>query len=239
MTIEELIKEGLLLLEMTKPYEQDNPLPGLIVATIKSLHLRGRYLIKNCDRITYDEYKSLFSYEKTYDLEWRKWSQYVCRDLQKMVGILQAINIIGLDNLKEKNIKHIFISHGKFTAHFQKLETFVRAFGIIPIYDTNEPSEGKTINKHVSDIMDKADFYLILATKETQNERGVILPNHNVTIELDRLVQLGKKNIVVLLENECKMPSMNQDIIYVSFNELSMDNAFIKIISEFINQNIL
>lgn len=79
--------------------------------------------------------------------------------------------------------------------------------------------------------MDNSDFYIILATKET--ERGKQnLPNHNVIIEYDRLLQADKNNLIVLLEDDCKMPTLQQDIIYINFNSNTLDNVFIRIVTE-------
>jgi len=102
---------------------------------------------------------------------------------------------------------------------------------LIPVYDINEPTQGKNINTHIQTLMSNSDFYIILATKETKRGNQN-LPNHNVVIEYDRLVQSEVNNMIVLLEEDCKMPSMLQDIIYLGFNSNSLDEVFIRLSSE-------
>jgi len=109
----------------------------------------------------------------------------------------------------------------------------------LPIYDINEPTEAKTINKHVASLMEKSDFYIILASHETTNVSGKKLPNNNVIIEYDRLVQSKTDEMIVLLEEDCVMPSMLQELIYVPFSKNCMDLAFIKIAVELKNLDLL
>ena len=87
--------------------------------------------------------------------------------------------------------------------------------------------------------MEKSDFYIILASYETTNVSGIKLPNHNVIIEYDRLVQSKIGEMIVLLEEDCVMPSMLQEIIYVPFSKDCMDRAFIKIAVELKNLDLL
>lgn len=241
MTLKELIDEGKgLLIKVISVNRNDRTvIAGELPVNIKSLHVKGRYLLKNVDKITFEEYKNLFSGNNDKNMSWDKWNAFLRIELEKCVGIFKAIETIGIDNIKDRNFKKIFISHGKFTPAFTKLETFIRALNLLPTYDINEPSEGKNINKHVSDLIEKSDFFIILATKETSNEKGIYLPNHNVSIEFDRLIQLGKNNLVVLLEEDCKMPTMHQDIVYGNFKTDNMDDAFIKLASEFVHNDIL
>jgi predicted nucleotide-binding protein len=239
MTLNDLIEEGVALLNKILPIMFHDEVSGVDATNIKSLHVRGRILLKDIDNITYEEYKSLFSLVRSHETRWEQWNAYLRTELEKCIGILKAVQIVGIENIKDKSIKTVFVSHGKFSPAFTKLESYLRALNLFPVYDTNEPSEGKTINKHVSDLFGKADFYIILATKETSNDKGICLPNHNVTIEFDRLFQLGKGNMVVLLEDGCKLPSMHQDVIYANFSLDTMDNAFIKLASEFVRHDIL
>lgn len=238
MTLKDLIKEGKgLLIEIVS--KNRDIIAGELPVKIKSLHVKGRYLLKNVDKITFEEYKNLFSVNSDKNMSWDKWNAFLRIELEKCVGIFKAIETIGIDNIKDRSLKKIFISHGKFTPAFTQLEKFIRALNLLPTYDINEPSEGKNINKHVSDLIEKSDFFIILATKDTSNEKGIYLPNHNVTIEFDRLIQLGKNNLVVLREEDCKMPTMQQDIVYSTFKTDNMDEAFIKLASEFVRNDIL
>lgn len=241
MTLKDLIDEGkeLLIKVISVDRKDREVIAGELAANIKSLHVKGRYLLKNVDKITFEEYKNLFSVNHDKNMSWDQWNAFLRIELERCVGIFKAIEAIGIDNIKDRSLKKIFISHGKFRPAFNKLETFIRALNLLPTYDINEPSEGKNINKHVFNLIEKSDFFIILATKDTSNEKGIYLPNHNVTIEFDRLIQLGKNNLVVLLEEGCKMPTMQQDIVYVTFRTDSMDSAFIKLASEFVHNDIL
>jgi predicted nucleotide-binding protein len=159
-------------------------------------------------------------------------------ELAKCVGILDAVNNTGKEAL-DKSLVHIFISHGKFTPAFSKLELFLRALGSSPIYDTAEPTEGRTINQHVEKLFSEAEFHIILATGETKNEKGDIFPNHNVIIEYDRLLKDKPNEIIVFLETGVKMPSMVQDIIYASFSQECMDDALTKLVRELAGRGLL
>jgi predicted nucleotide-binding protein len=235
--LDALIEEGNLLLKEVVRIENNETILGELMAKIKSLHTRGRFYLKKIDKIVFNEYTKLFS--KTYDSEsWVAWNTYIRTELEKCIGIFLAINNLDPDEIIDKTLNKIFISHGKFTPYFYKIESFVKALGLLPVYDINEPSQGKTLNQHVKDLMDNSDFYIILATKETSRDNKV-LPNHNVVIEYDRLIQANQTNLIVLIEDECAMPSMLQDIIYINFNSNTLDVAFIKIATELNKSGLL
>ncbi len=158
-------------------------------------------------------------------------------ELEKEIGNNPAVSTSG-QGMPEGDLVEVFISHGKITRAFNKLEEFLRALGCKPTYDISEPSEGRTINQQVAKLMSEADFYIILATGETKNEKDETLPSHNVTIEYDRLREAQKHNMLVLLEKDTKMPSMLQDTIYESFSQESMDAAFTKLVRELRHHNL-
>jgi hypothetical protein len=225
-----LIDEGRLLLAEVTKMEDNTTLRGELISKIKSLHTRGRFYLKKSDKIVFKEYSELFS--KTYSSEsWIGWNTYIRTELEKCVGIFLAINDLNPEDVIDKTLNKIFISHGSFSPHFYKIESFIKALGLLPVYDVNEPTQGKTVNTHVKDLMDNSDFYIILATKETTRDKQN-LPNHNVIIEYDRLIQANQSNIIVLIEEDCKMPSMLQDVIYINFNSNTLDSAFIRIATE-------
>jgi hypothetical protein len=225
-----LIDEGRLLLAEVTKMEDNTTLRGELISKIKSLHTRGRFYLKKIDKIVFKEYSELFS--KTYSSEsWIGWNTYIRTELEKCVGIFLAINDLNPEDVIDKTLNKIFISHGSFSPHFYKIESFIKALGLLPVYDVNEPTQGKTVNTHVKDLMDNSDFYIILATKETTRDKQN-LPNHNVIIEYDRLIQANQSNIIVLIEEDCKMPSMLQDVIYINFNSNTLDSAFIRIATE-------
>lgn len=228
--LDSLIEEGKLLLQQVLQTEDKISICGEFVSKIKSLHLRGRFYLKKIDKIILKEYSLLFS--KTYTSEsWDKWNTYIRTELETCLGILLAINSLNPEDVIDKSLNKVFISHGRFTPYFNKIELFIKALGLLPVYDVNEPTQGKTINSHVKNLMDNSDFYIILATKETMRD-SQNLPNHNVIIEYDRLLQANISNIIVLIEDDCKMPSMLQDIIYINFNTNTLDGAFIRIATE-------
>jgi len=228
--LEDLIKEAKSLQHSVLQIFQKDLITGDLVSKIKSVHIRGRFYLKKIDKVIYKEYSNLFS--RTYTNEnWTQWNNYIRTELESCIGFLMAINDLNPDEVIDKTLNKIFISHGKFTPYFYKIEAFIKALGLIPIYDINEPSQGKNINSHVTNLIGNSDFYIILATKETIRGKQN-LPNHNVLIEYDRLIQAGNSNIIVLLEDDCIMPSMLQDVIYISFNSDTMDTAFIKIANE-------
>jgi len=230
MKIIELIEEGKLLLNEVIINAASDILRGELVSKIKSLHTIGRFHLKKIDQTIYKEFSDLFS--ETYKVQnWQAWNNYIRTELEKCLGILMAINSLDANDVIDKTLKKVFISHGKFPPYFNKIELFIKALGLIPIYDINEPSQGKTINSHVNSLMENSNFYIILATKETIRGNDY-LPNHNVIIEFDRILQSDNRNLIVLLEDGCKMPSMVQDVIYINFKPKTLDQTFIAIASE-------
>jgi len=164
-----LIEEGKLLLKEVTENEGRVSLKGELITKIRSLHIRGRFYLKKIDKIVFKEYSELFS--NTYSTEsWDRWNTYIRTELEKCIGFLLAINSLNPEDVIDKTLNKIFISHGSFSPYFYKIESFIKALGLLPVYDVNEPTQGKTVNTHVKDLMDNSDFYIILATKET--ERG-------------------------------------------------------------------
>lgn len=212
---------------------------GAMISDMKSLHVQGRFLLRKIDRMTSQEYSNLFSETVQDTYQAYAWDSYLKNELAKCVGILKSVGEAGIEDALDRSVAKIFISHGKFGPAFTKLEAFIRALGCIPVYDVQEPTEGKSINEHVESLTKQSDFFVILATVETTNAKGDRLPTHNVIIEYDRLIQSGVSAMIVLLEEGCKMPSMVQDTIWVSFSNESMDQAFTKFVAELRKHDLL
>jgi predicted nucleotide-binding protein len=229
--LELLIDEGNKTLSELR-YSEREEFQGELVARIRAIHYKGRFLLRKIDKTIYSEYSELFQSTFSKDYNWVIWNIYLRTELEKCIGLFRAINELNNSEVLDKSLRKVFISHGKFSLSFSKLELFIRSLGLIPLYDTNSPSKAKSINSHVDSLLSEADFYIILATSETKDGSGKVLPNHNVIIEYDRLVRNDVSKMVVLLEKDCKMPSMLQDIIYATFSQDSMDEAFSKIASE-------
>lgn len=236
--LEKLISDGDKLLSEFIILEKD-VVRGELVTKIHSLHVKGRFILRKIDKQIFKEYCDLFSITFSEKFSWVAWNWYMRTQLEKCMGIFRAINETNIENVIDKSLRKVFISHGKLTPAFTKLELFIRSFGLTPLFDTNTPSQAKAINTHVANLISESDFYIILATNDTVDKSGKKLPNHNVVIEFDRMIQSGLYNIVVLLEKDCKFPSMQQDIIYETFTQESMDNAFIKLSSEFVKNNLI
>ena len=237
--LSKLLEDGKWLMQEVAKLGPGEPLGGVLSASIKSFHVRGRLMIKKIDKVTFNEYSDLFAKHAESNFRWTDWNDYMRTELEKCVGILTAINESDPNIVLDTSVTKIFISHGKFSPAFNKLEQFIRAIGCIPIYDTSETTQGQTINTHVNNLISQADFFVILATCETTNDRGSKLPNHNVIIEYDRLIQLKVDKIIVLLEEGCQMPSMLQDIIFSTFNNNCMDESFIKLAAELQHHGLL
>ena len=230
IALDNLITEGQSLLKNLNEHETRYIIKGDLIARIQSLHLRGQFNLKKIDKIVYKEYSNLFS--KTYTQEpWSAWNTYIKTELEKCLGFFMAINLLDEKDVIDRSISKVFISHGKFTQYFYKIDSFIKALGLLSVYDVNEPSQGKTINSHIQNLIENSDFYIIIATKETKRNKQN-LPNHNVIIEYDRLIQAHSSNLIVLLEKGCAMPSMLQDVIYISMNSQNMDDVLIRIASE-------
>ncbi len=240
--LDELIQKGEELLEKSLSISlTGNAIQGKLVAEFKAFHIQGRFALRKIDKKTLTEYDELFrsNVDSSTRDNYISYNNYLQNNLENCLGILMAVRASGIEEALDRSLVNIFISHGIFSPSFRKLEAFVRALGMIPIYDDTEPTGAATINEHVHSLFSESDFYVILAKKETTRGDGMALPNHNVIIEFDRLVQLGKENLIVLLEDGCKMPSMQQDIIYVGFPEDCMDTAFTKLCSELVRHDLL
>lgn len=234
--LDSLIEEGKSLL-VDFENKSKNPVQGELVSRIKSLHIKGNFYLKKIDKKIHEEYSKLFA--KTFtDEYWDNWNNYTRTELEKCLGILIGIGSLNPEDVIDKTMNKVFISHGKFTPYFYKIESFIKALGLLPVYDINEPTQGKSVNNHIGTLMENSDFYIILATKETVRGNQD-LPNHNVIIEFDRLVQSGNLNLIVLLEDGCKMPSMVQDVIYIGFTTETLADTFIKIASELNRSGLL
>jgi len=235
--LKSLIDDANTLLKELIQKENSHVINGELASKLKSLHTKGRFYLKKVEKPIFNEYCSLLS--RTYTNEsWVGWNTYLRTEFEKCLGILIAINSFEPEFVLDKSLKKVFISHGKFTPSFYKIESFIKSLGLLPIYDINEPTQGKNINTHVRDLFENSDFYIILATKETKREEQ-FLPNHNVILEYDRLIQASCNNLIVLIEEDCKMPSMLQDIIYVNFSFNKLDDAFIKIALELNKSGLL
>lgn len=234
-----VVKGDQLLNKVVEEQSVRHHIRGELVSEIKSLHVQGRFLLRGIDKVTYEEYSTLFSQHVEQKFDYDAWNNYVRTELENCLGILKAIQAAGPNQALDTSIPRIFISHGKFGPAFSKLEAFTRAIGCDPVYDAEEPTEGRSINEHVESLFKQADFYVILATYETSNRDGVKLPNHNVMIEFDRLKQSHMDKMVVLLEEGCKMPSMVQEVIYAPFESNCMDQAFTKLAAELSRHGLL
>jgi predicted nucleotide-binding protein len=226
--IESLIKRGESVLIRATPERSRDHIPGELAAAMYAVHTLGRFLLRGIDRATYRDYCALFGRTQDHTMGWLDWNNYLISEMQKCLGILFAVRDSPQDALDLAPAK-IFISHGKFGPAFERLVAFVHALGCVPLYDADEPSEGRTINAHVQNLFDQADFFVILMTIETTNERNQQLPNHNVVIEFDRLVRSDSHRMIVLTEEGCKPPSLVQDVIYEGFRANCMDSVFMKL----------
>jgi predicted nucleotide-binding protein len=232
--LKDLIKRGENLLSKIEEYEYTDPIPSLIVTEIKTIHFIGNELLSEINYSGFEQYRELFSKEYSQILDWQKKNSYIKQQLENCLGILRGIDEIGVENIimKRNFIKRIFISHGAMSDSFVKIESFIRVLGFYPLYDINQATQGNRINEHVEKLMNASDFYIILAFGETTNSNGKRMPNHNVTIEFDRLITKKEKKILLILEKECYLPSMQQDVIYELYDGKCLDNIYTRIIRE-------
>lgn len=241
--LNELIETGEgLLVESRKFAEVNKVICGKVAAEFKSLHIQGRFALRKIDKGTLAEYNSLFSskVDLSANFNYVSYNNYLRSELEKCIGILMAVDTAGIDEALDKSVTRVFISHGGFSPSFKKLETFIHALGMSPIYDQAVPTSGATVNEHVERMISVSDFYVILMKKDMVDKKNAKEhPKHNVTIEFDRLARRGKDNMLVLLEEGCAVPSMQQDIIHVSFSEECMDVAFTRLCSELLRHDLL
>lgn len=238
LSLEELLAWGTQLQDQVERIYEDQPLPSAIASKIKSFQVQGNLILRKVDRPTREEFASLFARSRSELPQWESYNFFLKEQLDKAVGILMAVQGSGKESLDTTQVR-VFISHGKFTPASTKLETFLRALACLPLYDSDEPTEGRTINQFVEKLFAESDFYTILATGETTNDRGERLPSHNVMIEFDRLVKTDQHRMIVLLEDGVKMPSMVQDVVRHGFTQECMDGAFTQLVRELNRNNLL
>jgi hypothetical protein len=185
MALSALVSEAEATLQKLTDLDREQFVNSRLLTTVYRIHAHGRVLLRGIDRETYRTYCELFSAspaQQSRAYAWPEWNAYILDQFNRCIGILAMVDQAGWKIARDTTASRIFVSHGKFTTAFKKLETFIRALGCIPVYDVEEPTAGKTINKHVERLFETSDFYVILATAETENADGTKLPNHNVTL---------------------------------------------------------
>jgi len=230
--LEQLVSAAESTLRTLQNADRNEFVKNPILSEVYSIHAHGRLLLRGIDRDIYRTYCDLFSKSIPDHYAWTTWNAYLLDQFQRCVGILKMVQKAGPEVARDRTAAKVFISHGKFGPAFTKLETFIHAIGCLPVYDVDEPTAGRTINQHVQHLFEVSDFYVILASAETTRADGTKLPNHNVTIELDRLQRDKIDRMLLLVEDGCAMPSMLQDVIRASFTAECMDQGFTKLAAE-------
>jgi len=159
-------------------------------------------------------------------------------DKQKIFDIIdEAIGQIEMGVTKindlESKSKNVFISHGPETKALKKLEDFIRDLGLNPIIAEKEPTEGRDIDPDVIGKMEKCEVVVILGTADDPIGKNIKQPRGNVISEM-RLADQKSKNIIYLLEQNAKFPSLHDSKIWETFEQDNMEKAFAKIVREFL-----
>ena len=78
----------------------------------------------------------------------------------------------------------------------------------LPAYKAADlPNSGRFVNSKVSDVIDEADYYIVVLTADEELTRGVFHPRLNTVIEMGRVLDRDPKRVCVLKEDGVEMPS--------------------------------
>ena len=130
-----------------------------------------------------------------------------------------------------------FIAHEGETEYLRKLEDFLDALGIEYFIAEVGASNGRSIERQVDWTQAKADFAVCLATKgkAINKKTGKHYMALNVADEIGRARLVFGNKIILLVQKGVEVHTNIREIVRAPFTTQSMDEAFIKIISELRN----
>ncbi|MBI4299289.1 MAG: nucleotide-binding protein [Chloroflexi bacterium] len=125
----------------------------------------------------------------------------------------------------------VFIAHGGTPPALKKLKEFLEALGVRAIIAEDEPSEGRSVDDHVTWCMDQSDCYVVLATKD-HVKGDKVYAAENVYIEIGRFQERKPNRVIYLLEEGASFPSNIVQKVWEKFTSENMERAFIKVAKE-------
>lgn len=126
-----------------------------------------------------------------------------------------------------------FIAHGGESQAFSKLQEFLTALGIEPMFAEGKASQDRSVDEQVDWCMSQGDCAIVLATKgDIDGKTGEFIPRGNVNIEIGRVQERFPGKIVYLLEEGAKFPSNVSEKVWERFTQDNMEKAFIKVVRE-------
>ena len=155
--------------------------------------------------------------------------------LQSAIDQLQQVGIATIEDergyLTPDAKRKIFISHGKQTPALDKVERYIRAFGLEPIIVVRLPSEGKSVDDLVEERITECQCAIILATCDDQVD-DYFQPRPNVTHEIGLAQEKLNNRVIYLKEKGCRFSSNTQPKIWEDFTQDNLEAAFEKIVKE-------
>lgn len=127
-----------------------------------------------------------------------------------------------------------FISHSGNTQALTELRDYLDELGIEKLIVVQKPNLDREINLKVEAYLDEADFVIILATGDSKDRNGNIIPSGNVLHEIG-LAQAKPKfkgKIIYLLEEIAEFPSNIRPKLYIRFNRDNIEYKFGDIVKE-------
>jgi predicted nucleotide-binding protein len=168
-----------------------------------------------------------------------QWAQYRRESMLRTAAEIEAILSVPRKPGKPRKIPQpattakAFVAHGGRTEALDKVQTFVSAFGIMPLIVEDEPSRGLSVDEHITQCLEKADCAIILGTADDNNLRdGKLYPRRNVCIEIGRVQERFPSRIIYLLEEGASFPSNIAEKVYERFAQNNLEKAFLKIVRE-------
>lgn len=149
-------------------------------------------------------------------------------------SILQKYEILGTETKPATTVElqpRAFISHGKESIALNKVDRFLREFGIEPLIVKDKPSLDKDVDVKVNHYLGQADFVIILATGDDKIE-GKLHPRQDVIHEIGLAQKTHAGKIIYLLEENTEFPSNISPKVWERFNQENMENVFLRIVIE-------
>lgn len=160
-------------------------------------------------------------------------------DLESIIQRQNIKNMVTQSGMKhdETSPPTAFIAHEGETGALTKLKTFLDAIGVNYKIAEIEPTDGQSVEKHVTSVYQSTDFAIILATKGKVINKKTKKPymGMNVADELGRAREQFKNKIILLLQKDVEPHTNISEIVHERFTQNRMDEAFIKIVKELKN----
>ena len=144
------------------------------------------------------------------------------------------MNVQNINRKYESSKPKAFISHSESTPALTELRDYLDELGIEKLIVIKKPNLDRVIDDKVEAYLDEADFVIILATGDSRDRNGNLIPAGNVIHEIG-LAQGKSKfkgRIIYLLEEKTEFPTNIKPRVYIRFNRNNIEHKFGDIVKE-------